>query len=158
MLIILYFSLFFFLCGISLMLIGIIRRIKFNRDLIDLIPEYDHFEQIELVFLLNSYYNSTILLGIPLFCLGITITHSLKAFIINLIVWVAFLIFSDVSYRKLQKLLKSKALNLKTLLWRMKYKRIYKYENQTFELKSYTDTPFRLKNDRDYKQSRRKVA
>ncbi len=154
----LYFSLFFFMCGLCLLFLGIIRRIRFIRIFSELIPEFNQYEYIDLVLLLISYYNSVILLGIPLFCLGVTITYGLNAFIINLVIWIGFLICSAISYGKVQMNLKSKGLELNTLHKRRKDKELYTVEKQFAEIKSFNKNRQRINKDRDYKQIRKKVA
>ena len=153
-----FFSFFFFLCGLCLMLLGTIRRIRFARIFSELIPEFNNYEKIDLVLLLISYYNSALILGVPLFCLGVTITHSLNAFIINLIIWAAFFIYSAVSYRRVQINLKSKGLELNTLHKRMKDKEFYAIEKEIAEIRSLNRINGTLDQDRDYRQVRRKVA
>ena len=158
MTIILFFSLFFILCGLCLMLLGTIRRIRFARIFSELIPEFNNYEKIDLVLLLISYYNSAIILGVPLFCLGVTITHSLNAFIINLIIWTAFFIYSAVSYRRVQINLKSKGLELNTLHQRMKDKEFYAIEKKIAEIRSLNRINGAIDQNRDYRQVRKKVA
>jgi hypothetical protein len=118
------------------MILGIAGRIRISRLSSDLVPEFEKFEYIDLSPLLISYYNSVIISGIPLFCLGITLIKSWDAFIINLIIWIAFLIYTDITYRKVKKILKPKGISLKVLYNRMKDGEIFKLEramtNQKF--------------------------
>jgi hypothetical protein len=140
------------------MLLGTLRRIRFARIFSELIPEFNNYEKIDLVLLLISYYNSAIILGVPLFCLGITITHSLNAFIINLIIWAAFFIYSAVSYRRVQINLKSKGIELNTLHKRVKDKEFYAIEKKIAEIRSLNRKNGAADQDRDYRQVRKKVA
>ena len=158
MTIILFFSFFFSLCGLCLILLGTIRRIRFARIFSELIPEFNNYEKIDLVLLVISFYNSVIILGVPLFCLGVTITHSLNAFIINLFIWTAFCIYSAVSYRRVQINLKSKGLELKTLHKRIKDKDFYAVEKEIAEIRSLNRKNGVLDQDRDYRHVSKKVA
>lgn len=130
-------SIYFFLCGFGLMILGVVGRIRISRLSSELVPEFEKFEYIDLGPLLISYYNSVIIAGIPLFCLGITLIKSWDAFIINLIIWIGFLIYTDFTYRKVKKILKPKGMTLKTLYSRIKDGQIFKLEaalkNQKFQ-------------------------
>ena len=154
----LFFSFFFCLCGLCLMLLGIIRRIRFSRLFSELIPEFNNYEKIDLVLFLISYYNSVIILGVPLFCLGVTITHGLNAFIVNLIIWAVFFIYSAISFRKVQMNLKSKDLDLNTLYKRMKDREFYAVEKEIAEIKALNRKSGMIDQDRNYRQARKKVA
>lgn len=154
----LFFSFFFSLCGLCLMLLGIIRRIRFSRIFSELIPEFNNYEKIDLVLLLISYYNSVIILGVPLFCLGVTITYGLNAFIVNLIIWTVFFIYSAISFRKVQMNLKSKGLDLNTLHKRMKDRDFYAVEKEIAEIKVLHRKNGMIDQNRNYRKVRKKVA
>jgi hypothetical protein len=125
----------------------------------ELIPEFNQYEYIDLVPLLVSYYNSVILLGIPLFCLGVTISHGWNEFIVNAIIWIGFLLYSNFYFRRVQENLKSNGLELKTLFERFKNKKFYESERQIAEIKTLYREPRKTNENRSYnRQSRKKVA
>jgi len=140
------------------MLLGIIRRIRFSRIFSELIPEFNNYEKIDLVLLLISYYNSVIILGVPLFCLGVTITYGLNAFIINLIIWTGFCIYSAISFREVQMNLKSKGLALNMLHKRLKDREFYALEKEIAEIRSLNKKNDMIDKDQDYRKLRKKVA
>ena len=158
MLVSLYLSILFILCGVCLLILGLAGRIRFSRLFPELLPEFFQLEYVDFVTLLTSYYNSVFILGIPLFCLGITISYGLGAFIINILIWFGFLIYTDITYRKVQKILKSKDLKLKTLHRRFKNKEFYQLEKQINELKIRCRKPREINRDLDYRHERKKVA
>jgi hypothetical protein len=158
MLISLYLSILFILCGVCLLILGLAGRIRFSRLFPELLPEFFQLEYVDFVTLLTSYYNSVFILGIPLFCLGITITYGWDAFIINILIWIGFLIYTDITYRRVQKILKSKGLKLKTFHRRIKDKEFYQLERQINELKIPYRKPHEMNRDRDYRQAQKKVA
>jgi hypothetical protein len=158
MLISLYFSILFILCGICLLILGIAGRIRFSRLFPELLPEFFPFEYVDFVTQLTSYYNSVFILGIPLFCLGITISYGWGAFITNILIWFGFLIYTDITYRKVQKILKSKDLKLKTLHRRFKNKEFYQLEKQINDLKIHYRRPSEINREKGYRHERKKVA
>jgi len=148
-------SIYFFLCGFGLMILGIAGRIRISRLSSDLVPEFEKFEYIDLLPLLISYYNGVIISGIPLFCLGITLIKSWDAFIINLIIWITFLIYTDITYRKVKKILKPKGISLKALYNRMKDGEIFKLESAMTNKKFRDEANFqKLKDDNRDNQKR----
>ena len=158
MLVSLYLSILFILCGVCLLILGLAGRIRFSRLFPELLPEFLQFDYVDFVTQLTSYYNSVFILGIPLFCLGITITFGWDAFIINILIWFGFLIYTDITYRKVQKILKSKDLKLKTLHRRFNNKEFYQLEKHINELKIRFRKPREINRDLDYRHERKKVA
>jgi hypothetical protein len=115
---------------------GIIARFRISHIFPELLPEINKYEYFDIVPLLISYYNSVFVSGIPLFCLGITINNGWDLFIINAVVWIGFLFVTNICYLKLQNKLKSKGLELKILIERLKDKKNYKFESKLIEIKA----------------------
>ena len=126
----LFLSIYIFLCGLGLMTLGIVGRIRISQLFPELVPEFAKYEYIDLVPLLILFYNSVIILAVPLVCLSITIIRSWNAFIINFIIWIGFLTYTDYLLKKLRKTLKTKGLKLRTLHNRIKDRETFQLENE----------------------------
>jgi hypothetical protein len=152
-----YFSIIFFCSGSLILIQGIISRIRISHIFSELVPEINKYEYFDIVPLLISYYNSIFVLGIPLFCMGITINNGWDLFIINAVVWIGSLLFANICYLRLQNKLKSKGLELKLLIERLKNRKHYKFESQLIAIKAVYSNR-RIFGERKYGQNRTKVA